>query len=456
MEQVSQNLLKGAVLVLTAVAHIASAAAAEQKEDFVRAPMPPGFQVVISELDGAVFADANGRTLYEWPTQGLRNGNAGEIPNKPTCTDQVYRENAGLMSPYPGGLLLPEVETRPSCVAVWPPVLAAADAKPVGRWTVVDRPDGGKQWAYDGMALYTSSLDKRPGDVLGGSTMFYAPEVGAQRFPVGPDPNVPSHFIVTSTMLGRMVALKDGWSVYSYDRDGRNKSNCYAECLDDWDPILAPAYARPVGEWTIFERAPGVRQWAFRGKPVYRHTTDTKTLSQDGSDVPGWQNVYTQQTPKPPADFALRENFLGLVLTDMQGKTVYRYHCTDDAVDQLACDMPESPQVYRLAVCGGGDWERCVKTFPYVLASEDAKSTGQVWSTMYIDPKTGRRAVKDQPGALHVWAFRDRPVYTYAGDRRPGEMNAHSFGEFNGARNGYKVMAYRDLFGYRADSFIPR
>ena len=451
--QISRQLFTACALVVVATS--AFAAGSSQKEDYVRAPMPPGFQVTISEIEGPVFADAKGRTLYNWPTQTLRNGNAGEIPNKPTCTDQRYKVNSGLMSPYPAGLELPEVATRPSCTDVWPPVLAAVDAKPVGKWTIVDRLDGRKQWAYNGMALYTSVLDKRAGDVLGGSNMFYAPEVGAQRFPVQPDPNVPSHFIVTSTMMGRVVTLKDGWAIYTSDRDARHKSNCDADCLLEWTPIEAPAYARPVGEWTVFERAPGVRQWAFRGKPVYRHPTDSKTLSQDGSDVAGWHNVYTQQAPMPPSDFTLRENFLGVVLADSKGNAVYRYHCADDAVDQLACDNPETPQVYRLAVCGGGDWQRCLKTFPYVIAPAGAKSGSQVWTTMYIDPKTGKRAAKGRADVLHVWAFRDRPIYTFAGDRRPGDMNAHSFGEFNGARNGFKVMAYRDVFGYRADSFPP-
>src|SRR5690349_11780370 len=34
------------------------------------------------------------------------------------------------------------------CATNWPPLQAAADAKPSGDWTVVTRDDGGKQWAY--------------------------------------------------------------------------------------------------------------------------------------------------------------------------------------------------------------------------------------------------------------------------------------------------------------------
>jgi predicted lipoprotein with Yx(FWY)xxD motif len=53
------------------------------------------------------------------------------------------------------------------CVANWPPLAAAADAKPSGQWTIITRSDGGKQWAYKGMPLYTFKKDAKPGDVSG-------------------------------------------------------------------------------------------------------------------------------------------------------------------------------------------------------------------------------------------------------------------------------------------------
>lgn len=41
------------------------------------------------------------------------------------------------------------------CAQNWPPLAATADAKPMGDWTIVDRQDGTKQWAYKGKSLYT-------------------------------------------------------------------------------------------------------------------------------------------------------------------------------------------------------------------------------------------------------------------------------------------------------------
>ncbi len=53
------------------------------------------------------------------------------------------------------------------CAINWPPLMAAADAKPSGQWTVVTRKDGGKQWAYKGLPVYTFHKDAKVGDVTG-------------------------------------------------------------------------------------------------------------------------------------------------------------------------------------------------------------------------------------------------------------------------------------------------
>ena len=53
------------------------------------------------------------------------------------------------------------------CAGLWPPVMAAADAKPEGDMTIVTRDDGGKQWAYKGKPVYLYKQDMKPGDATG-------------------------------------------------------------------------------------------------------------------------------------------------------------------------------------------------------------------------------------------------------------------------------------------------
>ena len=149
--------------------------------------------------------------------------------------------------------------------------------------------------------------------------------------------------------------------------------------------------------------------------------------------------------PPAPKDFTIQVNTNGEVLADSHGKTLYYYSCGEDSSDQLACDTMESPQEYRIAVCGDGDIGKCLKTWPYVVASASAKSESRLWSIVWVDPKTGHRAQPNQPGALHVWAYRDRPVYTFAGDREPGDFEGNNMGEWHGKWNGYQAFWIRDL-----------
>ncbi|MER8966528.1 hypothetical protein NKH84_18060 [Mesorhizobium sp. M0902] len=53
------------------------------------------------------------------------------------------------------------------CAANWPPLKADANAKAEGEWTIVDRTDGTRMWAYEGKPLYTFIKDKKAGDVTG-------------------------------------------------------------------------------------------------------------------------------------------------------------------------------------------------------------------------------------------------------------------------------------------------
>ena len=53
------------------------------------------------------------------------------------------------------------------CAANWPPLMARAEDKPQGDWSIVMRDDGGRQWAYKGRPLYHWVKDQKPGDKTG-------------------------------------------------------------------------------------------------------------------------------------------------------------------------------------------------------------------------------------------------------------------------------------------------
>lgn len=53
------------------------------------------------------------------------------------------------------------------CAVNWPPLFADAAAVADGDYTLVDRTDGTKMWAYKGMPLYLWVKDTKPGDTTG-------------------------------------------------------------------------------------------------------------------------------------------------------------------------------------------------------------------------------------------------------------------------------------------------
>jgi len=81
---------------------------------------PPG----VTEKDGGFIAP-DGKPLYTFARDAA--------PGKSACNGQ--------------------------CATNWPPLVAAADAKDDGAWTVVARDDGTRMWAYKGKPLYTYAKD---------------------------------------------------------------------------------------------------------------------------------------------------------------------------------------------------------------------------------------------------------------------------------------------------------
>ncbi|MDB5541061.1 MAG: lipoprotein [Devosia sp.] len=53
------------------------------------------------------------------------------------------------------------------CAENWPPLIADAAAAAEGDFTLVDRTDGTKMWAYKGKPLYFWVKDQKPGDTTG-------------------------------------------------------------------------------------------------------------------------------------------------------------------------------------------------------------------------------------------------------------------------------------------------
>jgi predicted lipoprotein with Yx(FWY)xxD motif len=53
------------------------------------------------------------------------------------------------------------------CAKAWPPFVVDGKAEASGAYSIIDRKDGTKQWAKDGLPLYFFVKDTKAGDVTG-------------------------------------------------------------------------------------------------------------------------------------------------------------------------------------------------------------------------------------------------------------------------------------------------
>jgi predicted lipoprotein with Yx(FWY)xxD motif len=91
--------------------------------------------------------------------------------------------------------------------------------------------------------------------------------------------------MASDTSMGKVYTDEKGMTLYTFDKDEANKSNCYDECAKNWPPYLAAADAKAEGEWTLVDRTDGAKQWAYEGKPVYLWVKDTKPGDVTGDMV---------------------------------------------------------------------------------------------------------------------------------------------------------------------------
>jgi predicted lipoprotein with Yx(FWY)xxD motif len=75
-----------------------------------------------------------------------------------------------------------------------------------------------------------------------------------------------------------------GMTLYTFDRDAGDKSACNGGCAANWPPLAAAADAKASGDWTIVTRDDGAKQWAYKGKPLYLWSKDTKAGDKTGDN----------------------------------------------------------------------------------------------------------------------------------------------------------------------------
>ncbi|MEV5610734.1 SCO0930 family lipoprotein [Streptomyces sp. NPDC052225] len=221
-----------------------------------------------------------------------------------------------------------------------------------------------------------------------------------------------------SKKLGRVLTDDAGFTLYRFDKDTAQppKSNCDAACLKAWPAVPASGATAAsgvdpslLGEVTA---ADGSKQLTIDGWPMYRYAMDTKAGDAKGQGVGGtWYAAAPdgkKASPEPaaePADAAglstRRDPKLGEIVVDKNGMTVYRF-------------LKDSAWPIKSNCLGA-----CAEKWPALapVAKNDTKNI-PLKGYMTFDRPDG---TKQQ--TLNCW-----PVYTFSGDKKPGDVNGQGVG----------------------------
>ena len=91
---------------------------------------------------------------------------------------------------------------------------------------------------------------------------------------------------------GGVLADAAGRTVYTFDKDENNKSNCAGGCLTNWPAFVAKPGAAAQGSFGLID-ANGGKQWTAKGKPLYYFAGDTNPGQRNGDGVGGVWHVVT-------------------------------------------------------------------------------------------------------------------------------------------------------------------
>jgi predicted lipoprotein with Yx(FWY)xxD motif len=110
---------------------------------------------------------------------------------------------------------------------------------------------------------------------------------------------------VVDTASGKVLADAQGLSLYTFDPDTTDVSNCNGGCARSWPPLPAPesadagTLAAPFGAIT---RADGTKQVAQAGHPLYRYIGDHHQGDIKGEGLGGVWHLARPVTPPPSPD----------------------------------------------------------------------------------------------------------------------------------------------------------
>ena len=95
--------------------------------------------------------------------------------------------------------------------------------------------------------------------------------------------------VVKSAKIGGATVLTNaqGFTLYVFAPDPKNKSTCYGSCAVYWPPVKGPVTAGPgvTGQFGTITRTNGTKQATYNGHPLYTYVADSAPGQAHGNDI---------------------------------------------------------------------------------------------------------------------------------------------------------------------------
>ncbi|MFE1247989.1 SCO0930 family lipoprotein [Streptomyces sp. NPDC058735] len=259
------------------------------------------------------------------------------------------------------------------------------------------------------------------GNIGTGSEAGAAPGGQAAPSPSGPSNPAGKLSVSTTEQVGKVVTDSLGLTLYRFDQDADKppKSNCDGDCAKTWPPV--PADDAEAGEGIdkallgSVTRADGTEQLTVGGWPAYRYAKDVNAGDVKGQGVGGKWYALAPDGKKAQgggaeaggtelAGLSTRNDpELGEIVVDKKGMTVYRF-------------MKDEAWPKPVSHCTGA----CLEKWPLVEPVEFGDTRGIQKKGYMIFDRTDGKGVQQ--------TINCSPIYTFAGDKSPGDTNGQGVG----------------------------
>ncbi len=253
--------------------------------------------------------------------------------------------------------------------------------------------------------------------------------------PPGSNGNQPRDRVVFADGKGQIL--------YTSSEDLPGKSNCDATCMETWKPALVEDGVTPEGHWSIVVRDDGIRQWAFRDRPLYTYAPENRTKEEKEAAATAAEETVKAARDKAEASGQVADNDdagkkaeeklkAERALASARGAGQGQGHEVDgrqvvEILPEQWVSVPNGVVIQEVRTAPGqvftDEKGLPLYTFAGTIEGPSLRDDWTPFEASQLALPVGNFTVVARSDGIYQWAFQGRPLYTYRGDHDYGDSN---------------------------------